>query len=106
MRQILATAVGSAFLVAAGLSSAAWAKGHVPIDMVQVCLNGETLTVKEKDLAKLLNEKGACRLPACDFANIFQSGDPCTQDNPGGFCSLSNAPSSAVDATPACSNPY
>ena len=105
---ILSAAVGA--LLALPLAQLAWSKAHVPLDRVQVCdANKSTVkTVKERDLGKRI-ARGDCRLPACDFANMFQTGDECdpTDVNPAdGFCDLPNMRDSAVDLTPVCSNPF
>ena len=104
---ILSAAVGAR--LALPLGQLAWSKAHVPLDRVQVCdaKKSKVKTVRQRGLSKRL-AKGDCRLPACDFANVFQTRDACnpTDADGDGFCDLPNPRDSAVDVTPACFNPF
>lgn len=100
-----------------------WAKAHVPIDRVQICTsNGTVRNIKPRRMAREL-ERGACRLPGCDFDNILMPRSSCDNtdilpvssgdDDPDGdgFCDIPGSPpaipsDSAIDLTPACTNPY
>ncbi len=100
--QLLLISIAGALLVAIPASQAVWSKAHVPIDKSQVCHEGVTLVVKPKSLGRHL-EHGDCRLPACDFNNVFLAGDVCpTGLVTGGFCDLASPRSSGNDITSAC----
>ncbi len=108
MRTLILSAIAGALLVLPA-TQLAWSKAHVPLNRVQVCdaKKSEVKTVKAGDLGKRL-ARGDCRLPACDFANVFQTRDACnpTDADGDGFCDLPNPRDSAVDVTPACFNPF
>ncbi len=99
-------------------------KAHVPLGYAQVCKkSGKVKNVDGKMLQKLMG-KGACRLTACAFNDvaddsvitqyIFLPGGECdaTDANGDGFCDATGAPSdvpsalSAVNVTPACTDPF
>lgn len=96
-----------ALLVGAGLaltaSQVVWSKGHVPTGKVQACHKGTTVTVGAAALAAHQGH-GDGELPACDFANIFHTGDPCPADaDRNGRVEGSELPNAREDAeTPAC----
>ena len=99
-------------------------KAHVPLGRVQICsANGTAQNISARQMQRRINE-GACRLTACAFNKtdgdtvtqqfIFLAGGECdpTDDNGDGFCDATGSPSdvpnrlSAVDVTPACTNPF
>ena len=63
-------------LVAIPASHLVFGKAHVRVGKVQVCHKGKTITISAKALKAHLKH-GDCQLPACDFNNVFQTGDPC-----------------------------
>ena len=77
-------------------------KGHVPLGKAQVCHKGEVITVSENALPAHLDEHGDCQLPACDFNNVFHTGEVCESNNPGGQCLLQNPRDDASGVTPGC----
>lgn len=77
-------------------------KAHVPLKKVQVCHKGEVITVSQNALDAHLMRHDDCQLPACDFANIFSTGDTCTVSNPGAQCDVPNPREDAGGLTPAC----
>lgn len=95
-RNLFLSIVGSFFLVLA-VSQFAFSKAHVPVHKVQVCHDGddgpETITVSANALPAHLNH-GDFQLPACDFNNVFLTGDPCDVDL--------GPRADACGATPAC----
>ena len=102
MKRALFMSVAGGLLLALSAAGPAWAKAHVPLNKVQICHAGVVITVGEAAMGNFLAQ-GACRLPACDFENIFQTGDEC--DNTpagGGFCELENEPNPAEGVTAAC----
>lgn len=88
-------------LLAIPASHLVWGKGHVRIGKVQVCHKGEVLTVSENALRAHLKH-GDCQLPACDFNNVFQTGDACEVSNGGGRCELADERDPADGVTPGC----
>ena len=85
-------------------------------------VNGTVRNIKPRRLTREL-ERGACRLPGCDFDNISMPGESCDNtdmlpassgvDDPDGdgFCDVPGSPptipsDSAIDLTPLCTNPY
>ena len=89
-------------LLAIPASQSVWSKAHVPIDRLQVCHSGLTRVVKDKDLRNHLGH-GDCRLPACDFNNVFLAGSACPGDADGdGLCDLPSFRAPADGITPAC----
>jgi len=86
-------------------SNYAWGKAHVRIGKVQVCHTGdviEVITVSVNALPAHLRH-GDCQLPACDFNNVFATGNVCDTD----FCTdtdccLAASRESAEGITPAC----
>lgn len=89
--------------LALAMNQAVWSKGHVPSGKVQVCHKGTTITV---GVAALPGHQGHGdgELPACDFANVFHTGDPCPADADGnGRVEGDELPNAREDAeTPAC----
>lgn len=99
-------------------------KAHVPLGRVQICsANGTVQNISPRQMQRRIGD-GACRLTACAFNKvegdevtqqfIFLAGDDCdsTDDNGDGFCDATGAPSdvpkrlSAINVTPACTNPF
>ncbi len=115
MKLVLVLSFVGAFLLAFPGAYLVWSKAHVPFDMVQVCnRNGEVKNIKAKKLEKEL-DKGGCRLPACDFDNVFLAGNACDNTDAAGgadgFCDIPGSPpaipsDSAIGVTLACTNPY
>lgn len=111
MKRVLVLSFVGAFLLALPGSHLVWGKAHVPIDRVQVCDDeGDVKNIKPKNLKKKLDE-GGCRLPACDFNNIFMAGEICFPTDadmlgagggPDGFCDLPNERDSATGRTALC----
>jgi len=103
MKRLAALFVSLVAVLALALSAShfVWGKAHVPVKKAQVCHKGETITVSAEALNGHMGH-GDCRLPACDFANIFFTGDSCDSNNPGGNCGLPNARSEACGVTAAC----
>jgi len=109
--------VGGAF-VALCLSQIAFGKAHVPEAKGQICASGIVLTVsdsavrgfQERERARGNRRGGgmparACILPACDFANVFNSAGGCEgladADNDG-LCDLEFERDSAEGITAGC----
>jgi len=112
MKRLLNLFIGAVVLVALSGSSLVWAKAHVPLDKVQVCTTkGEVRNVSVKGLERHL-KKGACRLPACDFAQVFLPKGDCSGvagDTDGnGFCDGITLPlfDPADGVTARCTNPF
>ena len=113
MRRIfLVSLVGTFFLTLSGLDLA-WSKGHVPLDQIQVCRkNQRSVTASAVNATReegaTLMRAGACRLPACDFANVFPAGSLClnVDEDRDGFCDLENERDDAVNMTAACTDDY
>lgn len=106
MNRLLGLSALIAFLVAVPVTHFVWAKGHVPANKVQVChKNDKVITVDQSALDAHLGH-GDCHVPACDFNNVFHTGDSCsglTAAGPQGHCSnLPNARNSAEGITPGC----
>ncbi len=76
-------------------------KAHVPLGKVQVCHKGQTITVSENALPAH-HRHDDCQLPACDFNNVFQTGDACTSNNAGGECTGLATRDDAGGITDAC----
>jgi hypothetical protein len=79
------------------------AKGHVPTHKVQACHKGTTITIGEDALAGHQGH-GDGQLPACDFNNVFHTGDACPADTNGdGRVEGAELPNPRADAeTPSC----
>jgi len=111
MKRLLNLLFGAAVLVALSGSSLVWGKAHVPLDKVQVCTNGKVRNVSVKQLERHL-KKGACRLPACDFAQVLMPKGDCSAvegDADGnGFCDGITLPliDPADGVTARCTNPF
>ncbi len=86
-------------------SNYALGKAHVRIGKVQVCHTGdviEVITVSVNALPAHLRH-GDCQLPACDFNNVFFTGDDCsTVSCANTDCCLTFTRDSAEGITPAC----
>ena len=95
----------AALIVALPASESVEGKGHVPLNKVQVChdgdFGGEVITVSKNALDAHLNH-GDCQLPACDFNNVFHTGETCDANNAGGRCTLANPRDGADGITPGC----
>lgn len=89
MKRLLISLAVMGSLAAIPLSNALWGKGHVPIHKAQVCHKGEVITVSRSAKGSHL-QHGDCGLPACDFNNVFSTGDDCSSlgpaGGPGGAC--------------------
>lgn len=72
-RVFLALAVAALLAPAAQL---VFGKAHVPGHKVQVCHRGSTITVGSSALGGHSGH-GDGQLPACDFNNVFHTGDDC-----------------------------
>ena len=92
MKRILVSLAVVASLAAIPVSNAL-VKAHVPIDKAQVCHKGNVITVSRTSRSSHIAHAD-CGLPACDFANTFFTGDPCsgTAVGPGNVCSGLNPP--------------
>ena len=77
-------------------------KGHVPLHKAQVCHKGKVITVSVNALPAHQGRHGDCQLPACDFNNVFHTGEACDSNNPGGECTLPNPRDGADGVTPGC----
>ncbi len=77
MKRALYLAMIGGFLLALPGSATLWSKAHVPLDKVQVCYKDKVRTVSAKSLERFLR-KDACRLPACDFDQVFFQGNDCS----------------------------
>ena len=102
-------------------ASTVWAKAHVPLGRAQICTKqGKVKNISARLMQKRLNG-GACRLTACAFNDeetgtqyIFLPGDPCdaTDANEDRFCDATGSPRdvptsvSAINVTPACTDPF
>ncbi len=105
-------------------SSVAWAKAHVPLGRAQICTaQGKVKNIASRTLGKRISQ-GGCRLTACAFDDvddgdlikqfIFFPGGDCdpTDANGDGFCDAPGSPAdvpgnlSAVNVTPACTDPF
>ncbi len=104
MKRLLALTTIFGFLLAIPASHLiGLPKGHVPAHKVQVCHDGgpvEVITVSKNALNAHLRH-GDCQLPACDFNNVFQTGDSCEIAG-GAECTLSNSRDDAGGITPGC----
>jgi hypothetical protein len=110
MKRLSNLCIGAAVLVALSGSSLVWGKAHVPLDKVQVCTkNGHVRNVSVKQLERHL-KSGGCRLPACDFAQVFVPKDDCSPVAANnGFCDGVDIPllESAIGLTARCTaNPF
>ena len=92
--KLLLISIAGASLLAITASQMVWSKAHVPLHKVQMCHKGEVIQVGAPALSAHLRH-GDVQLPACDFANVFQTGQPCDGTIP-------NTPNPAGGVTPAC----
>lgn len=80
-------------------------KGHVPTNRSQICHRDITFVVTQGSVDGHLAH-GDCRLPVCDFDNVFTAGADCTgvgpADGDGNCSNLANPRDSANGLTPAC----
>ena len=127
MAKRLALSLTILAIVALALSGPAevTGKAHVPLGRVQICsASGVAQNISARQMQRRIND-GACRLTACAFNKvndqgdttqqfIFLAGGECdpTDDNGDGFCDATGSPSdvpnrlSAVNVTPACTDPF
>ena len=108
MKRILILSVVAAFMLALPASSLVWGKAHVRLGKIQVCHIGdegdEVITVSASALGAHLGH-GDCQVPACDFNNVFQTGDDCTDvggPDELGRCTGLNMRQDAGGQTDAC----
>jgi hypothetical protein len=102
MRRWLVFVIFGAFLLALPAAQLVYGKAHVPSGKVQVCHKGRTLTIGQGSLADHQGH-GDGQLPACDFNNVFHTGDACPADGNGdGKADLANPRADAGGRTPAC----
>ena len=124
-RFAISTALLALVVLALGGVAEVSGKAHVPLGRVQICSSsGTAQNISARQMQRRINE-GACRLTACAFNRtnaddevtqqfIFLAGDECdpTDDNGDGFCDATGSPSdvpkrlSAVNVTPACTDPF
>ena len=76
MKRLVGLSVVLGLLLAIPASHQVFGKAHVRVGKVQVCHKGKTITVSENALRAHLRH-GDIQLPACDFNNVFQTGDNC-----------------------------
>lgn len=123
MKRVVGICSVAAVLVALPAAHLAWGKAHVPLDRAQICrADGKVQNISIGNLQQKL-EDGACRLTACVFNEpggrqfVFMPGDACDPTDDGdGFCDATGSPAfiadnfpaalSAIDVTPACTNPF
>ena len=106
---ILMISLAGVFLLAILGTQAVWSKAHVPTNKVQVCHIVESAS-SDIGVALSINANamgghmghGDCRLPACDFNNVFGTGSPCDRPEGGGPCPLEFPRDSAEGITDAC----
>ena len=106
---ILIISLASVLLLAVIGTQTVWSKAHVPTNKVQVC---HILESASSDLGVALSINvnampghmghGDCRLPACDFNNVFGTGSPCDRPAGGGVCPLAFPRDSAEGITDGC----
>lgn len=102
MKRYLVFAIFGAFLLALPAAQIVSGKGHVPTGKIQVCHKGRTLTIDKGSLADHQGH-GDGQLPACDFNNIFHTGDACPADADGdGKADLAKPRADAGGRTPGC----
>jgi hypothetical protein len=105
MRRIMGCVIAVAFILSAAGTKQVETKAHVPLHKVQVCHKGTTLTVGGAALTAHRGHSDG-QLPACDFANVFHTGDACPADaNGNGFVDgseLANSRNDAGGRTPSC----
>ena len=101
MKRILVSLAVVGSLAAIPVSNALWGKGHVPVHKSQVCHKGNVITVSRSAKGSHLRH-GDCGIPACDLANMFQTGGDCSGVGPaGGMGQCTNLPNAQV-IVPAC----
>ncbi len=108
MKRLLALFTVAGFLLAVPASHLIWSKAHVPVGSTQLCeaTTGLVIVVTGKTAVNFHRSHGDCELPACDFANIFQVNDDCSQNlasrkGNSRKCGLINKPDKAK-GTPGC----
>lgn len=102
MKRLLLFVIFGAFLLALPAAQLVSGKGHVPTGKVQVCHKARTLTISQGSLADH-QAHGDGQLPACDFNNVFHTGDACPADQDGdGKADLANPRADAGGKTPMC----
>jgi hypothetical protein len=82
MKRLFVFVIFGAFLLALPAAQFVSGKGHVPTGKVQVCHKARTLTIGQESLADHQGH-GDGQLPACDFNNVFHTGDACPADKDG-----------------------
>jgi hypothetical protein len=101
MKRFLVFVIFGAFLLALPAAQLVSGKAHVPSGKVQVCHKARTLTIGQGSLADH-QAHGDGQLPACDFNNVFHTGDACPADRDGdGKADLAN-PRREASGTPGC----
>ena len=104
MKRLLVSLAVIGSLAAIPVSNVLWGKGHVPNGKVQVCHDGVTRNVGKGSLTNHLSH-GDCQLPACDFNNVFMTGEACpfknTGKNTGRKCKFHNRDEASTPACPA-----
>ena len=111
MKRVLALSIVGGLLLALPALQPALGKAHVRLTKLQVChiledqgsTAGVAITVSENSLKGHLGH-GDCQLPACDFNNIFRTGDLCNRESEeDGECTgLTNPRDDAGGLTPGC----
>jgi hypothetical protein len=102
MKRVLVFVIFGAFLLAIPAAQFVSGKAHVPLNKVQVCHKGRTLTIGKESLADHQGH-GDGQLPACDFNNVFHTGDACPADQNGdGKADLAKPRRDADGVTPGC----
>lgn len=104
MTRLLMLGVLVAGVLVLPASHLVWGKGHVPVEKVQVCHKGMTITVAAGSLSDHLDH-GDCQLPACDFNNIFHNQEDCSGVGPAdsqGHCTGLEPRDDASGVTPGC----
>ena len=107
MKKVFVLSAAAAVLLALSAYQNVWSKAHVPLHKVQVCHQGdpvEVITVSSNALSAHLGH-GDCQVPACDFNNIFQTGDDCSDlggADEAGHCTELGERDSAEGITDAC----
>jgi hypothetical protein len=107
---ILMISLASIFLLAILSTQTVWSKAHVPTNKVQVCHVEESAS-SDLGVALSMNANalgghlghGDCQLPACDFNNVFHTGDACGRmAGADGKCEGLNDRIDAGGQTPGC----
>ncbi len=121
VKRVVFLSIVVAALLAIPAAQQVWGKAHVPLGRAQICTSGgEVRNIAARRLGSRIGQ-GACRLTACVFNDddtgtqyVFLPGSDCdsTDANGDGFCDATGAPGDipkrlkAINATPACSDPF